>query len=114
MSRQICGHGGHGGHEEQDGGPPRNDSGSAAPTQRRVEIERRPGSDVDHRGEESVARPHREGDADESGEAVVQMLEELHAGGSTICIATKNPRYIARTTRRIYLVDGRVVPEPVA
>ena len=49
-----------------------------------------------------------------SGEAVIHMLEELHAGGSTICIATHDPRYIARTTRRIYLFDGRVVPEPVA
>ncbi len=49
-----------------------------------------------------------------SGEAVIQMLEELHAGGSTICIATHDPRYIARTTRRLYLFDGRLVPEPVA
>jgi putative ABC transport system ATP-binding protein len=49
----------------------------------------------------------------ESGEAVIRMLEELHAGGSTICIATHDPRYIARTTRRIYLFDGRVVGEPV-
>ena len=44
----------------------------------------------------------------------MQMLEELHAGGATICIATHDPRHIARTTRRIYLFDGRVVPEPVA
>ncbi|HVD91161.1 MAG TPA: ABC transporter ATP-binding protein [Vicinamibacterales bacterium] len=49
-----------------------------------------------------------------SGEAVMQMLEELHAGGSTICIATHNPDYIARTDRRIYLFDGRVVPTPVS
>jgi putative ABC transport system ATP-binding protein len=49
-----------------------------------------------------------------SGEAVMQMLEELHAGGATICIATHDPRYIARTTRRIYLFDGRLVPTPVA
>lgn len=48
-----------------------------------------------------------------SGEAVMQMLEELHAGGSTICLATHDPRHIARTRRRIYLFDGRVVPEPV-
>ena len=47
-----------------------------------------------------------------SGEAVMQMLEELHAGGSTICIATHNPDYIARTERQIYLFDGRVVPSP--
>jgi putative ABC transport system ATP-binding protein len=49
-----------------------------------------------------------------SGEAVMQMLEELHAGGSTICLATHNPEYIARTPRRIYLFDGRVAPNPVA
>ena len=49
-----------------------------------------------------------------SGEAVMQMLDELHAGGATICIATHNPEYIARTPRRIYLFDGRVVPEPAA
>jgi putative ABC transport system ATP-binding protein len=49
-----------------------------------------------------------------SGEAVMQMLEELHTGGATICIATHDPRYIARTTRRIYLFDGRLVSEPVA
>jgi putative ABC transport system ATP-binding protein len=49
-----------------------------------------------------------------SGEVVTQMLEELHAGGSTICIATHDPRYIARTSRRVYLFDGRIVPEPAA
>jgi putative ABC transport system ATP-binding protein len=49
-----------------------------------------------------------------SGEAVMQMLEELHTGGATICIATHNPDYIARTTRRIYLFDGRITTEPVA
>ena len=48
-----------------------------------------------------------------SGEAVMQMLDELHAAGATICIATHNPDYIARTPRKIYLFDGRVVPEPV-
>ena len=49
-----------------------------------------------------------------SGEAVMQMLEELHADGATICLATHDPRHIARTKRRIYLFDGRVVPEPAA
>ena len=48
-----------------------------------------------------------------SGEAVMQMLEELQADGATICLATHDPRHIARTRRRIYLFDGRVVPEPV-
>lgn len=49
-----------------------------------------------------------------SGEAVMQMLEELHAGGATICLATHDPRHIARTPRRIYLFDGRVSDQPVA
>ena len=48
-----------------------------------------------------------------SGEALMQMLSELHAGGATVCLATHNPRYIARAGRHIYLFDGRVVPEPV-
>jgi putative ABC transport system ATP-binding protein len=47
-----------------------------------------------------------------SGESVMQMLEELHAGGATICLATHNPEYIARTQRRIYLFDGKIVPAP--
>lgn len=48
-----------------------------------------------------------------SGEAVMGMLHELHAGGSTICLATHNPDYIAMAQRHIYLFDGRVTPEPV-
>jgi len=48
-----------------------------------------------------------------SGEAVMQMLEELHAEGATICLATHNPDYIARTKRRLYLFDGRLVDRPV-
>ena len=44
-----------------------------------------------------------------SGEAVMQMLDELHAGGATICLATHNPDYIARTERKVHLFDGRVV-----
>ena len=49
-----------------------------------------------------------------AGEAVMQMLEELNAGGATICLATHNPDYIARTPRRIYLFDGRVAAEPAS
>jgi putative ABC transport system ATP-binding protein len=44
-----------------------------------------------------------------SGEAVMQLLDELHAGGSTICLATHDERHIARSRRRICLFDGRVV-----
>jgi len=47
-----------------------------------------------------------------AGEAVMTMLDELHASGSTVCIATHDPRHIARARRRIYLFDGRVVDRP--
>ena len=47
-----------------------------------------------------------------SGEALMDMLGELHAGGTTICMATHNPDYIARAGRHIYLFDGRVVDAP--
>jgi putative ABC transport system ATP-binding protein len=49
-----------------------------------------------------------------SGEALMQMLGELHADGATLCIATHDPRWIAQAPRQIYLFDGRVVSEPVA
>ncbi|HXT71186.1 MAG TPA: ABC transporter ATP-binding protein [Vicinamibacterales bacterium] len=48
-----------------------------------------------------------------SGAAVMQMLSELHASGSTICLATHDPRYIALASRHVYLFDGRVVAHPV-
>ena len=47
-----------------------------------------------------------------SGEAVMKMLDELHASGSTVCIATHDPRHIARAKRHIYLFDGCVVDQP--
>lgn len=47
-----------------------------------------------------------------SGEALMQILTELHADGATVCLATHNPRYIARAQRHIYLFDGRVEAEP--
>jgi putative ABC transport system ATP-binding protein len=49
-----------------------------------------------------------------SGETVMRMLDEIHASGSTICLATHNPRYIARAPRHLYLFDGRLVDQPVA
>jgi putative ABC transport system ATP-binding protein len=48
-----------------------------------------------------------------SGDNVMQMLQELHATGSTVCLATHDPRYIALAHRHIYLFDGRVADTPV-
>jgi putative ABC transport system ATP-binding protein len=49
-----------------------------------------------------------------AGEALMQMLRELHADGATLCVATHDPRWIAQAPRHIYLFDGRVVSDPVA
>jgi putative ABC transport system ATP-binding protein len=49
-----------------------------------------------------------------SGDALMDMLGELHADGATVCLATHDPRYIARASRHIYLFDGGIVAEPVA
>jgi putative ABC transport system ATP-binding protein len=49
-----------------------------------------------------------------TGDALMAMMSELHAGGATVVLATHNPLYIARAGRRIYLFDGRVVDTPVA
>ena len=48
-----------------------------------------------------------------SGEALMQILGELHKDGATLCLATHNPNYIARAERHLYLFDGALVPEPV-
>jgi putative ABC transport system ATP-binding protein len=48
-----------------------------------------------------------------TGDALMEMLSELHAAGATVCLATHNPLYIARAERHIYLFDGKVMAEPV-
>lgn len=48
-----------------------------------------------------------------SGETMMELLGELHADGATVCLATHDPRYIARAGRHIYLFDGAVSPTPV-
>jgi len=44
-----------------------------------------------------------------SGEIVMQIISELHKDGSTVCLATHDPRYIAMAHRHIYLLDGAIV-----
>jgi putative ABC transport system ATP-binding protein len=46
-----------------------------------------------------------------NGEAVMELLRELHRGGATICMVTHDPRYAAHADRTIELFDGRVVQE---
>ena len=46
-----------------------------------------------------------------SGEAVMDLLRELHHAGATICMVTHDPRYARHAERSIHLFDGRVVEE---
>ncbi len=46
-----------------------------------------------------------------NGEAVMNLLKELHSAGSTICMVTHDPRYAEFADRTIRLFDGRVVEE---
>jgi len=46
-----------------------------------------------------------------NGEAVMELLRELHRGGATICMVTHDPRYASHADRSVELFDGRVVAE---
>jgi len=46
-----------------------------------------------------------------NGEAVMDLLRELHASGSTICMVTHDPRFTRYADRTVHLFDGRVVEE---
>jgi len=49
-----------------------------------------------------------------NGEAVMQLLRELHREGATICMVTHDPRFERHAERIIHLFDGRIVEEPGA
>ena len=46
-----------------------------------------------------------------NGEAVMELLRELHRGGATICMVTHDPRYARCADRSLHLFDGRIVEE---
>jgi putative ABC transport system ATP-binding protein len=46
-----------------------------------------------------------------NGEAVMDLLRELHRGGATICMVTHDPRFTRYAERIVHLFDGRVVEE---
>jgi len=48
-----------------------------------------------------------------NGEAVMELLTELHRSGSTICMVTHDPRFARNADRTIHLFDGKVVEEGV-
>jgi putative ABC transport system ATP-binding protein len=46
-----------------------------------------------------------------NGDAVMRLLDELHADGATICMVTHDPRFAECAKRRIAMFDGQVVDE---
>ena len=46
-----------------------------------------------------------------NGEAVMELLGELHRSGATICMVTHDSRYARHADRTVHLFDGRVVDE---
>jgi putative ABC transport system ATP-binding protein len=48
-----------------------------------------------------------------NGEAVIEILRNLHRAGATICMVTHDPRYAGYADRTVRIFDGRVVEEQV-
>jgi putative ABC transport system ATP-binding protein len=46
-----------------------------------------------------------------NGNAVMELLGDLHAAGSTICMVTHDPRFARYADRAVHLFDGRIVEE---
>ena len=44
-----------------------------------------------------------------NGEAVMDLLRELHRNGATICMVTHDPRYTEYAERVVHLFDGQIV-----
>src|SRR5947208_3268794 len=49
-----------------------------------------------------------------NGEAVMQLLKELHENGATICMVTHDERFAQHADRTVHLFDGRVVEDRMA
>ncbi len=49
-----------------------------------------------------------------NGDAVMQLLSELHREGATICMVTHDTRFSDRAQHTVHLFDGKMVDAPVA
>ncbi len=46
-----------------------------------------------------------------NGEAVMQLLEQLHENGTTLCMVTHDAAFARRASRIVHMLDGRIVDE---
>ncbi len=49
-----------------------------------------------------------------NGEAVMELLRDLHRAGATICMVTHDQRFARHADRTVHLFDGRIVSEEEA
>jgi putative ABC transport system ATP-binding protein len=49
-----------------------------------------------------------------NGEAVMELMSDLHRAGSTIVMVTHDPRFARHAERTVHLFDGRIVDEATA
>jgi putative ABC transport system ATP-binding protein len=48
-----------------------------------------------------------------NGQSTMELIEALHAAGSTICMVTHNLEFARRAQRRVRMSDGRIVAEHI-
>lgn len=46
-----------------------------------------------------------------NGDAVMDLLRDLHRNGATICMVTHDPRYAEHAERTVHLFDGKIMNE---
>jgi putative ABC transport system ATP-binding protein len=49
-----------------------------------------------------------------NGEAVMDLLKELHGAGATICMVTHDERFAGHAERAVHLLDGQIVEDRLA
>ena len=48
-----------------------------------------------------------------NGDSVMDLLQDIHRSGATICMVTHDPRYAGHAERTVHLFDGRIVKEEI-
>jgi putative ABC transport system ATP-binding protein len=49
-----------------------------------------------------------------NGDSVMELLQDIHQSGATICMVTHDPRYANHAERTVHLFDGKIVNETLS